>query len=177
MRFPFKLPGVTLALIGTLALAACDGATQPLGPAADASATPASASDPLMAPSRPTPLTVSYTKTESGFQTFNWFGETSGRINGSLETQVVGARLSPRIWHIQTVWTVTNTPNGGAQDFVAHLDGTLDVVSGKLLLNGEIVSGYLAGAQVHDLGFLIGLTPAGGTIFKGTLWIMPGSAD
>lgn len=175
MRIPTILPGVALALVATLALAACDGATQPLGPIADASGAAASASDPLMAPSRPSPIEVSYTKTESGSGTFNWFGEVSGRINGNLETQVVGARLSPRIWHIQTVWTVTNTRDG-AKNFVAHLNGTLDVVSGKLLLNGEIVSGFLAGAQVHEQGVLTGFTPAGGTIFRGTLWIMPGSA-
>jgi hypothetical protein len=137
----------------------------------------AATSEALLATSHSSRLALDYIKTESGPGSFNWFGSVSGGINGSLETLVVDARLSPRIWHIQTVWTVTDTPNGGAKNFVAHLNGTLDIVSGKLLLNGKIVSGYLAGAQVHDLGFLTGSTGVGGTIFKGTLWIMPGSAD
>ena len=170
-RTPLALLAAILVAVVWL-LAACDSVTQPIDPAGEAAT-----SEALMATSHSSRLALDYVKTESGPSSFNWFGSVSGGINGDLETLVVDARLSPRIWHIQTVWTVTHTPTGGEKDFVAHLNGTLDIVSGKLLLNGKIVTGYLAGAQVHDEGVLTGYTGPGGTIFEGSLWIMPGSAD
>ena len=170
-RTPLALLAALLVAVVWL-VAACDSVTQPMDPAGEAVS-----SEALLATSPPRRLALDYVKTESGSGSFNWFGSVSGGINGDLETLVVDARLSPRIWHIQTVWTVTNTPNGSAKNFVAHLNGTLNIVSGKLLLNGKIVTGYLAGAQVHDEGVLTGFTGVGGTIFEGSLWIMPGSAD
>ncbi len=166
MRMRFTVVGSLLALAGAFTLAACSDSSNDLVEPQLRSDVPVSA----MAPPR-SPLVMDYIKTESDLETFNWFGSVSGDINGNLETQVVGVMYSGKIWHIQTIWTVTDA---GAQNFVAELDGILDTSSGKLLLNGAIVSGHLAGARVHEDGVLTGFTAAGGTVFEGFLRIMPG---
>jgi hypothetical protein len=168
-RTPLALLAALLVAVVWL-VAACDSVTQPMAPAGEAVS-----SEALLATSPPRRLALGYVKTESGLETFNWFGNVSGGINGDLETQVTGFFASGHILHIQTVWTVTNA--SGGKNFIANLDGTLDTNSGKLLLNGAIVNGYLVGARVHDEGVLTGFTGVGGTIFEGSLWIMPGSAD
>ncbi len=169
MRMRFTVAGSLLALAGAFTLAACSDSSNDLVEPQLRSDVPVS----VMAAPR-SPLVMDYMKTESGPGSANWLGSVWGDIDGDLETQVVGLMVAGKIWHIQTIWTVTGA---GAHDFVAELNGMLDTSSGKLLLNGAIVSGYLAGAQVHEEGFLTGFTEAGGTIFEGFVRIMPGSAD
>lgn len=120
------------------------------------------------------PLMLDYVKVESAPNSLNWFGGVTGDIDGGLETRVVGAEPSGHILHIRTEWSV----DAGAQSFEAELAGTLDTKTGRLLLNGEVTSGYLAGAQAHNQGRLTGTDPTtGGTVFTGFLRIVPGSAN
>jgi hypothetical protein len=56
----------------------------------------------------------------------------------------------------------------------AVLDGSFNFSTGKTVLNGTVVDGWLAGAQVHEEGQLVGLDPF---TFVGTVQLMPGSAD
>lgn len=120
------------------------------------------------------PLMLDYVKVESAPNSLNWFGGVTGDINGTLETRVVGAEQSGHILHIRTEWSV----DAGAESFQAALDGTLDTKTGRLLLDGDITSGYLAGARAHNQGRLTGTDPVtGGTVFTGFLRIMPGSAN
>jgi hypothetical protein len=56
----------------------------------------------------------------------------------------------------------------------AALDGSFNFSTGKTVLNGLVVDGSLAGAQVHEEGQLVGLDPF---TFVGTVQLMPGSAD
>ena len=56
----------------------------------------------------------------------------------------------------------------------AALDGSFNFSTGKTVLNGLVVDGSLAGAQVHEEGQLVGLGPL---TFVGTVQLMPGSAD
>ncbi|MDQ3379630.1 MAG: hypothetical protein M3546_04830 [Actinomycetota bacterium] len=60
----------------------------------------------------------------------------------------------------------------------ALLDGRFNGSTGKTVLNGEVVSGWLAGAQVHEEGQLVAFdsTTLVAT-FVGTVQLMPGSAD
>jgi len=121
------------------------------------------------------PFDLEYVKVETGNQTGMW----SGRIWGGflptpvgLETQVYDLRVTGKIWHIKTYWTV----DGGTRAFRAELEGTVNTETGSLLLNGTVVSGVLAGARVHNEGKLTQVLGSGATVFEGSLRIMPASA-
>lgn len=155
---------MTLLAVATLPLAACDH------PPALA---PADGPQLLIGGSPSSPHELTYVKTETGAGTAHWTGTVAGDISGDLRTQVLGVRVAGHLWHLETRWQV----DAGAQSFVAELDGTLDTRTGKLLLLGPIVSGYLAGAQVYDDGQLTGFDAGtGGTVFEGRLRITTASA-
>jgi hypothetical protein len=60
----------------------------------------------------------------------------------------------------------------------ALLDGRFNNSTGKTVLNGEVASGWLRGAQVHEEGQLVGFDPSTMIArFVGTVQLMPGSAD
>lgn len=121
------------------------------------------------------PLELEYVKVETGAQTGMWTGRIWGDLLPSgvgLETEVYGLRVTGSIWHIETSWTV----DGGTRAFRAELAGTVDTGTGDLVLNGTIVSGIFAGAQVHNEGRLTQVLGSGATVFEGRLRIMPASA-
>jgi hypothetical protein len=156
--------GTALLVSATLLLPACDAAT----PVSLTSPEPSAAIVPAA------PILMDYVKVETGPGSLNWLGSVSGDVIGALETRVVGASQSGHILHIQTKWSV----DAGAESFEADLDGTLDTKTGRLLLDGAVMSGYLAGARVHDEGQLTGTDPStSGSVFEGFLRIMPGSAS
>lgn len=120
------------------------------------------------------PLEISYVKTETGSGTAQWTGSVSGDVSGDLRTQVVGLRVSGAIWHIDTLWEI----DAGAASFNAELRGTLNTNTGKLLLTGQAVSGDLTGARIYDEGQLTGVDPVtGGTVFEGSILLIPRSAN
>ena len=146
---------------GALLLTGCDDAS-PTGPEPSAALIPAA------------PLLMDYVKVETAPGSLNWLGSVSGDIDGGLETRVVGATQSGHVLHIVTEWRV----DAGLQSFEARLEGTLDTRSGGLLLNGEITSGYLEGARAFNQGQLTGIDAVtGGTVFEGSLRILPGSGS
>ena len=160
-RHPLLARAAPLLAAGTLLLPGCREA----GPASPELAA-------VMVPAKP--LMLDYVKVESAPSSLNWFGNVTGDIDGNLETRVVGADQSGHILHIQTEWSV----DAGTESFEAALVGILDTRTGRLVLNGEVTSGYLAGAQVHDQGRMTGTDPTtGGTVFTGFIRIMPGSAN
>lgn len=64
------------------------------------------------------------------------------------------------------------------RSLTAVLDGSFNMSTGKTVLNGTVVSGWLAGAQVHEEGQLVAYNPDTGVgTFVGTVQLMPGSAD
>jgi hypothetical protein len=143
--------------------AACSEAPEPLAPNL------AATSDKLVNQ----PFELDYLKTETGNGTAMWTGSISGDLlTGGLETEVYELRVTGKIWHIKTYWTVT----AGTRSFRAELDGTVNTETGALLLNGEIVSGLFVGARVHDEGTLVRVLPTGETVFEGKLWIMGASS-
>ena len=65
----------------------------------------------------------------------------------------------------------------GGRSLTAMLDGQFNFSTGEVVLNGVVVHGWLAGAQVHEQSRYAGDDPnTGGPIFAGTVQLMPGSA-
>lgn len=68
-------------------------------------------------------------------------------------------------------------PGRGA--LTALVDGKFNFSTGKTVLNGVVVDGWLAGAQVHEEGQFVGRDPVSGDPYRfvGTVQLMPASAD
>jgi hypothetical protein len=99
-----------------------------------------------------------------------WEGTVTGDIEGDLRTELTSLRETGPIWHVTFNWIVT----AGEQSFTAALSGTLNTLTGRVVMNGTIVEGYLVGAQVHEEGQLV---DAVNSCFAGTIRIMPATAD
>jgi hypothetical protein len=88
---------------------------------------------------------------------------------GSIEMWVSNSSVTGSMQHFDV--TISATVPAGS--FTAVLDGTFNFSTAKTLLNGTVTQGWLAGAQVHESGRLVGLDPL---TFDGTLRLMPASA-
>src|SRR5919204_1515717 len=97
------------------------------------------------------PLQVDFVKHVVDPATLTFAGTTSGAVTGDLTTFVSVTDVSGPIIHMTVVWIVS----AGAESFTARTDGTWNTVTGQVVLNGSVVSGYLSGAQVHEEGHLL----------------------
>ncbi|HEV2131842.1 MAG TPA: hypothetical protein VGR27_12095 [Longimicrobiaceae bacterium] len=98
-----------------------------------------------------------------------WEGTVAGDIEGDLRTELTELRVTGPVWHVRFNWIIT----AGEQSFTADLKGILNTVTGRVVMNGRIVEGYLAGAQVHEQGQLV---DADRSCFAGTIRVMPATA-
>jgi hypothetical protein len=89
---------------------------------------------------------------------------------GTIDMQLSDSSVTGNVQHFAA--TVRLACSGMA--LTAALDGSFNFSTGKTVLNGLVVDGSLAGAQVHEEGQLVGLEPL---TFVGTVQVMPGSAD
>lgn len=99
-----------------------------------------------------------------------WNGTVSGDVEGSLTTQLLSLEPAGPILKVRFAWIVS----AGAQSFTAVLDGTLNTLTGQVEMDGRVVNGRLAGAQVHEEGQLV--DPQLGR-FQGTITIFPATAN
>jgi hypothetical protein len=99
-----------------------------------------------------------------------WNGSVGGDIDGNLETVLMDFSASDKILHVKFDWIIS----AGNQSFTARMDGILDSETGKVVMNGVVIDGWMKGAQVHEEGQLVDPTNSG---FSGTIRIMPASAD
>jgi hypothetical protein len=99
-----------------------------------------------------------------------WNGTVSGDIEGALTTQLLSLEQVGPILKVSFAWIV----NAGDQSFTAVLYGTLNTLTGRVEMDGTVVEGWLAGAQVHEEGQLV--DPAAGR-FQGTISIFPMTAE
>lgn len=105
-----------------------------------------------------------------------WTGTVSGDIEGDLRTELYDLRVTGDIWHVGFLWIID--PDGAEDRIIADLTGTLNTVTGSVVMNGTVTSDEsgrrLLGAQVHEEGQLV--DPA--TLrFTGMITIMAPSAD
>ena len=98
-----------------------------------------------------------------------WQGVVSGDIEGTVETMLLHGEAKGAVTLVDFRWTI----DAGPQSFVADLSGILSK-GFDVTMNGEVSSGYLAGARVHEEGQLV--DPAN-LCFAGKIMIFPATAD
>lgn len=76
-----------------------------------------------------------------------WTGTISGDgWSGSLEARLVDYRAAAVTEHVQVLHLV----EAGARSFTFVGSGTFNNITNRIVLDGEVDSGWMAGAQVHD---------------------------
>lgn len=113
-----------------------------------------------------------------------WRGTVAGDLDGPLGTTLLSAQESGHVLLVEFEWKVVEQEDDPfAEDadvqFIAVLDGTLNTITGKVIMNGEVTEDRtgrgLLGAQVHEEGQLVETYEDGRTRYKGTIRIMAGS--
>jgi hypothetical protein len=99
-----------------------------------------------------------------------WEGNVTGDVTGNLMTELTSLRVAGPIWHVQFNWII----DAGEHSFTARLNGTLNTLTGKVVMNGTVVDGWLLGAQVHEEGQLIDPNTLR---FQGTIQVMPATSN
>ena len=101
----------------------------------------------------------------------HYLGTTSD--GGAIEMWVYGVSFPGNVQK----FTATLQLSLGGRSLTAVLEGQFNFSTGKVVLNGVVVEGWLAGAQVHEESRYTGDDPeTGGPTFAGTVKLMPGSA-
>jgi len=114
------------------------------------------------------PVYLNFDKTlvENGI----WEGSVTGDVIGDLRTELTSLQVSGPIWLVKFNWII----DAGQYSFTAHLNGTLNTLTGQVVMNGTIVEGWLSGAQVHEEGQLVDPNTLR---FQGTIQVMPATSD
>lgn len=99
-----------------------------------------------------------------------WEGSVAGDVTGDLMTELTALQITGPIWHVEFNWII----DAGEHSFTAHLKGTLNTLTGQVIMNGTVVDGWLLGAQVHEEGQLVDPNTLQ---FQGTIRVMPATSD
>ena len=122
------------------------------------------------------PVEVTFTKWVTAFP--DMAGLTGGDVEGTFEGEVLQRTpLDNGIVQLTARYQVIDP--AGLHSFTAIIQGTQNSQTRSAVLNGVVTEGWLAGAQVH-VDFDV-VTPcefgSSNTCFRGTIRVMPGSAD
>jgi hypothetical protein len=121
------------------------------------------------APAAP-PLQVDWVKHVVNPASFEFAGATTGDAPGTLASKLVSLDASTGpILHVTFDWIVTS----GSKSFTARTSGTWNTNTGRVVMNGRVIAGYLLGAQVHEEGQLV---DPGTLTFEGFLRLLPNTA-
>jgi hypothetical protein len=82
---------------------------------------------------------------------FVWEGTTSGPAHGTVTSYPTHVAPDGDILNVTFVWEIS----AGKHSFTAVTDGTLHLVTGAVILDGEVTDGWLEGATVHEEGQLV----------------------
>ena len=126
-------------------------------------ATPAVMAAPALADGA-APIYVTFDKHYVGSGQFE--GTTGGAAPGTVHTTCTLAPNNAVLVQLTCDWQIS----AGQRSFDAPLTGTLNWQTGNVVMNGEIASGWQAGAQVHETGHLVN---AATLEFAGTIQIQP----
>jgi hypothetical protein len=114
----------------------------------------------------PVHLTFDKSSVEPGI----WEGTVAGDVEGNLTTELRDLRVNGPIWHVEFDWII----DAGDQSFTARLTGVLNTNTGRVVMNGAVIEGWLEGARVHEEGQLIDPDTLR---FQGAILLMPATAD
>lgn len=89
--------------------------------------------------------------------------------DGTIEMFVYDSSVTGDVQHFTATLLLT-FPD---RSLTAILDGRFNFNTGRVVLNGSVVEGWLQGARVHEESQLVGFNPL---TFVGTVQLMPGSA-
>src|SRR5262245_881930 len=130
------------------------------------------------------PVEVTFTKWSTGFP--GLAGVTGGDVPGTFAGTVLSRDPFDNGTIVQLEAQYGVTADDPAHSFVAHIEGKQNNQAQQAVLNGTVISGWLAGAQVHVTYDIIAATegrscvsgaPPNTRCFQGTIRIMPGSAN
>ncbi len=129
------------------------------------------------------PIEVTFTKWSTGFP--GLAGVTGGDAAGLFAGTVLSRDPFDNGTIVQLEAEYRVTASDPAHSFIAHIEGKQNNETLQAVLNGTVISGWLAGAQVHVTYDVILASPtpcvagapANRNCFQGTIRIMPGSAD
>lgn len=89
--------------------------------------------------------------------------------DGTIEMFIYDSTFTGEVQHF-TATVLLSFPD---RSLTATLDGRFNFNTGRVVLNGRVVEGWLSGARVHEESQLVGFDPL---TFVGTVQLMPGSA-
>src|SRR5262245_2540148 len=131
------------------------------------------------------PVEVTFTKWGTGVP-LAFTGVTGGDVPGTLAGNVLNRVPFDNGTIVQLEAEYAITGNNPSHSFAVHIEGKSNNSTQQAVLNGTVISGWLAGAQVHFTFDVI--APAAGIrcvpeaplntrCLQGTIRILPGSAD
>ena len=128
---------------------------------------------------------VTFIKWSTGFPGLT--GVTGGDVPGTFAGTVLSRDPFDNGTIVQLEAQYRVTADDPAHSFVAQIEGKQNNQTLQAVLNGTVISGWLAGAQVHvtydvipaAAGFscLQNIAPVNTRCFEGTIRIIPGSAN
>ena len=161
--------------------AACSGT--PVSPASPSGVAGVGA---LTQASGSNPVDVTFTKWGTGLSDPSHTGFSGGDVPGTFAATVLGRDVFDNGTIVKLEARYEVTADSAEHSFKALIEGTLNNQTRTAVLNGRVVEGWLAGAQVQ-VSFdvvvpakdtsCVPTAPVNKTCFQGTIRIMPGSAN
>jgi hypothetical protein len=99
-----------------------------------------------------------------------WEGQVTGDVIGDLRTELRELAVTGSIWHVRFDWII----EAGEPSFVGDLSGTLNLATGRVVMNGTVSEGQGEGARVHEEGQLVDPELS---CFEGTIRVMTHSSS
>ena len=75
-----------------------------------------------------------------------WAGTVGGDETGTIETFLTGVEPTGSVWHVTFTWQVGLT---GGERIAADVAGIINLKTGRVVMNGDVLAGYLAGSKIH----------------------------
>ena len=123
------------------------------------------------------PVEVTFTKWVTVFP--DMAGFTGGDVDGTFEGEVLDRTALDNGVIVQLNARYQVIDPTGLHSFTAIIQGTQNNQTRSAVLNGVVTEGWLAGSQVHVNFDVVRPCEFGSsnTCFRGTIRVMPGSAD
>ena len=116
------------------------------------------------------PVRVDWVKHVVDPANFVFEGTTSGDAPGTLTSRLVSLDASTgTVLHVTFDWIVSS----GSKSFTARTSGIWNLNTGRVVMNGSVIAGFLEGAHVHEEGQL---TEPATLSFQGFLQLLPDTA-